>query len=95
MATSKPHTETNASAISFDVAQNVAHCGGCSETLSPRGGVIACVEVAGGIIAQGATLEPPDARGFVKTDMHGRLAIDCGGKIVVGRPIPSVRRCNG
>ncbi len=57
--------------------------------------VIACVEIAGGIIAQGTTLEPPDARGFVKTDMHGRLAIDIGGRIVVGKPIPSVRRSTG
>ena len=95
MDTSPPPTETSAPAISGDVAHNVAHYGGCEETLYPSRGIIACVEVAGGIIAQGATLEPPDARGFVKTDMHGRLAIDCGGKIVVGRPIPSVRRCDG
>ncbi|AEI70898.1 hypothetical protein [EBPR podovirus 2] len=57
--------------------------------------VIACVEIAGTITAQGTTLEPPDARGFVKTDMHGRLAIDIGGRIVVGKPIPSVRRSTG
>lgn len=64
------------------------------ETLCQRRRIIACVEVAGGVIAQGITLEPLDVRGFVKTDMHGRLAIDCGGKIVVGRPVHSVRRRN-
>lgn len=60
--------------------------------MTTSGCFIACVEVAGTITAQGTTLEPPDARGFVKTDMHGRLAIDVGGKVVVGNPIPSIRR---
>lgn len=92
MVTSPPPVETDASAISDNVAQNVAHRGGCPENQDHRRGVIACVEVAGGIVAQGYTLDPPDPRGFVKTDMHGRLAIDIGGKIIVGRPIPSVRR---
>lgn len=92
MVTSLPPVETDASAIPGNVCQNVAQNGGVDESPPPRRGVIACVEVAGGIIAQGMTLEPPDPRGFIKTDMHGRLAIDIGGKIIVGRPIPSVRR---
>ena len=74
--------------IPDDVPQNVADCLLMAETPFP----ICCVVVAGSVIAQGAATEPPDPRGFVKTDMHGRLAIDVGGKIVVGRPIASVRR---
>lgn len=60
--------------------------------MTASGCVIACVEIAGAVTAQGTTLEPPDVRGFIKTDMHGRLAIDVGGKVVVGKPIPSIRR---
>lgn len=74
--------------IADDVLQNVAHLPLVVETPFP----ICCVVVAGSVTAQGVATEPPDPRGFVKTDMHGRLAIDVGGKIVVGRPIASVRR---
>lgn len=71
-----------------DVAQNVAHSAGGADKAFP----ICCVIVAGTIIAQGRVVEPLDVRGFIKSDMHGRVAIDVGGRIVVGYPIPSVRR---
>ncbi len=66
-----------------DVRQNVAH------------GSIVTVVVAGDVYAQGSPVLPMDPRGFHRTDMHGMMSIDIGGKIVVGRPVPSVRRGNG
>lgn len=53
---------------------------------------IVSVQIAGGVIAQGPTVDEADVRrGNLPTDMHGNLAIDAGGQIVAGKPIPSVR----
>lgn len=53
---------------------------------------IVSVELSGGVIAQGPTVDEADTkRGSLPIDMHGKLSIDAGGKIVAGKPIPSIR----
>lgn len=44
------------------------------------------------IYVQGPTLEPMDRRGFVKSDMHGRVGIRLGNETYWGRPIEQVVR---
>lgn len=92
MPRSSHHLTDHQNTLAGDVGQNVAQNEGFGTSPFPEGHVIACVQTAGDVYAQGLTLGPMDRRGFIKTDMHGRLAIDIGGRIVVGRPIPSVRR---
>lgn len=76
------------SSMPDDVAQIVAHSAAPADKQFP----MVCVIVAGSVIAQGRVVEPMDVRGFIKSDMHVRVAIDIGGRIVAGYPIPSVRR---
>lgn len=46
----------------------------------------------GRTLSQGPTILPLDVRGFVPSDMHGNVAIDAGGVIITGKPVPSIRR---
>ncbi len=59
--------------------------------------VIRTVEWPGLTLSQGEPTDRWRRIGEVidKLDMHGRLAVEAGGKIAVGWPVPSVRRGEG
>ena len=56
---------------------------------------IVTIRWCGSILIQGPTELPMDQRGFVKTDMHGRVSVRVGDETFVGKPIEPFRRLTG
>lgn len=52
---------------------------------------IVTIQLPGRILAQGETVEPLDTRGFIRSDMHGNVAIRDGATVLVGKPVPKIR----
>ena len=52
---------------------------------------IVTIQLPGRILAQGETVEPADERGYVRSDMHGNVAVTDGATVWVGKPVPKIR----
>lgn len=53
---------------------------------------IVTIRWCGSILIQGPTAEPVDRRGFIRSDMHGRVYVRIGTEVFCGHPIDPVRR---
>lgn len=56
---------------------------------------IVTIQLPGLGLAQGETVEPLDPRGFVPSDIHGNIAIRDGATVMVGKPVPKIRKNEG